>query len=104
MKTLLLSLVLLFSASAMAADDYKEVYAQYAENVQVVLTNQPCLKYEANGVQLNYAYAVKTDTGEKVTGCFTHDDKFIIIQLSDDDGKHYEFRINPDSFQPRSTL
>ena len=56
--------------------------------------------------QLNYAYAVETSTGQKITGCFTHDDKHIIVVLTDDEDKtkHYDFKINPDAFQPRATL
>lgn len=100
----LTAFLLLFSTSVLA-EPLREVYTQYAENVQIVLTNQPCVKWETpEGVQLNYAYAVKTDTGAKVTGCFTHDDKHIIIQLSDDAKNHYEFKISPDAFKPRSNI
>lgn len=100
----LIALALITFSLSSQAQEVKEVYTDYAENVQIVLTNQPCLKWKTENLQLNYAYAVKTDTGEKITGCFTHDVTHIIIQLSDDDKKHYEFRINPDAFKPRATM
>ncbi len=87
------------------AQETKEVYTQYTEDVQIVLTNQPCEKWKVDNMQLNHAYAVNTTTKERITGCFTHDSTHIIIQLSDDENKkHYEFRINPDAFQPRATM
>lgn len=88
------------------AKDVKEVYVDYAENVQIILTNQPCIKWDTpRDVQLNYAYAVNLKTKDTITGCYTHDDKYIIIQLSDAESKkHYEFKINPDAFKLRSSL
>ena len=88
------------------AKDVKEVYVDYAENVQIILTNQPCVKWDTpTDVQLNYAYAVNLKTKDTITGCYTHDDKYIIIQLTDaENKKHYEFKINPDAFKLKSAL
>lgn len=88
------------------AKDVKEVYVDYAENVQIILTNQPCVKWDTpTDVQLNYAYAVNLKTKDTITGCYTHDDKYIIIQLTDTENKkHYEFKINPEAFKVKSSL
>ena len=43
----LISLVLATFVMTASAGEYKEVYTQYTETVQIVLTNQPCLKWEA---------------------------------------------------------
>lgn len=88
------------------ADDLKEMYVDYAENVQVIITNQPCVKWDTpKDMQLNYAYAVNLKTKDTITGCYTHDVKHIIIQLTDvENKKHYEFKINPEAFKLRTTL
>ena len=93
-------------AYAKDVKDVKEVYVDYAENVQIILTSQPCIKWDTpDGVQLNYAYAVNLKTKDTITGCYTHDDKYIIIQLTDaENKKHYEFKINPDAFKVKSSL
>jgi hypothetical protein len=103
MKKLILLLALL-STNALARD-VKEMYLQYAEDVQIVLTNEPCPLPKTGNYQLNFAYAVNTRTQERITGCFTHDDNYIIVQLTDSTNKkHYEFKLNPDVFQLRPTL
>lgn len=88
------------------ADDIKEMYVDYAENIQVIITNQPCIKWDTpKDMQLNYAYAVNLKNKDTITGCYTHDNKHIIIQLTDvENKKHYEFKINSDAFKLRSSL
>lgn len=110
MKKYLLGLLLLISTASHADDALpilKEAYIQYDRTVQIVISNKECVKWKPEaGVQLNYAYAINTETGETITGCFTHDSKHIIIELTDDvDGKkHYHFEFEPQLFQPRATL
>jgi hypothetical protein len=88
------------------AEELKEMYVDYAQDVQIVITNKPCIKWETpKDVQLNYAYAVNLKNKDMITGCYTHDDKNIIIQLTDESNKkHYEFKITPEAFKSRSTL
>lgn len=103
MKRILLATALLTSLSAMAQEP-KEVYAQIDETTQIVLSNQPCLKWKEPSIQLNFAYAKNIKTGEMVTGCFTHEGDVIVIELSDDDNNMYHYRLKADHFMPRPSL
>ena len=104
MKRLLLATALLTSLSAMAQDT-KEVYVQLDRNVQLVLSNGECKKWKADpSVQLNYAYAVNIETGDKVDGCFTHEGDVIHVELSDEKNDMYSYKIKADNFMPRPSL
>jgi hypothetical protein len=105
MKKLIAVLLLAFSSVVSAADQVKSAYIQLERNVKIVITNQPCEKYKAVNVQLGFAYTINTDTGDTVTGCFAHDDKFIYIELSDEENKnHYTYKFSAERFQPSETL
>lgn len=105
MKRLLLATALLTSLSAMAAAEPKEVYVQLDRNVQLVLSSAECKKWKAEpNVQLNYAYAVNIETGDKVDGCFTHEADVIHVELSDEANNMYSYKIKADNFMPRPSL
>lgn len=104
MKRLLLATALLSSLSAYAVPDVKEVYAQIDETTQIILSNQPCLKWKEPSIQLNFAYAKNVKTGEQVTGCFTHEGDVIVIELSDDANNMYHYRLKADHFMPKPSL
>lgn len=104
MKRLLLATALLSSLSAMAQDT-KEVYVQLDRNVQLVLSSAECKKWKAEpSVQLNYAYAVNIETGDKVDGCFTHEGDVIHVELADEKNDLYSYKIKADNFMPRPSL
>lgn len=104
MKRILLATALLTSLSAMAQEP-REVYVQLDRNVQLVLSSAECKKWKADaGVQLNYAYAVNIETGDKVDGCFTHEGDVIHVELSDEKNDMYSYKIKADNFMPRPTL
>lgn len=104
MKRLLLATALLSSLSAMAQDT-KEVYVQLDRNVQLILSNAECKKWPpVEGLQLNYAYAVNIETGDKVDGCFTHEGDIIHVELADEKNDLYSYKIKADNFMPRPSL
>ena len=104
MKRLLLATALLSSLSAYAVPDVKEVYAQIDETTQIILSNQPCLKWKEPSIQLNFAYAKNVKTGEQVTGCFTHEGDVIHVELADEKNDLYSYKIKADNFMPRPSL
>lgn len=89
---------------------YQEMYVAFPDQARVVITNAPCLKFTKEHVgveQLNYAYAIKLDTREIVTGCFTHHGDVIEIELVEEDDpktkedeskQFYHYNIKADNF------
>ena len=117
MKKLLFGLALLFVVGCSNAEaveetttqEVKEMQVYLGEGVFLVITNEPCTKFvdpRGESIQLNYAYALNSKTGEKITGCFTHYQDIIEIQLSDDHEENvfYSYKVNADNFKPRITL
>lgn len=87
-------------------EEIKEVYVQMNPEVQIVLTNAPCNFFSVpTDVKLNLAYAHNINTGDKVTGCFSHEGDTIQIELIDPETKSlFSYRIKADNFQPRPGL
>lgn len=107
MKKILLALALLLSSTFSAASDreVKEMFVSLEPNVQLVITNAPCQMFKApETVQLNFAYAVNIDTGDKVEGCFTHSGDIIQIELRDDANNFYSYKVHSNKFQQRPNL
>lgn len=105
MKRILAVLAVVYAGSISAAEQTKEVYVQLDHQVQLVLSNAECKKWKADaGVQLNYAYAVNLQTGEQVSGCFTHEGDVIHVELSDEANNMYSYKIKADNFMPRPSL
>jgi len=103
-KTILLVLLASLSLTAQAKE-VREMFLPIEPTVQIVITNQPCTKFKAaETVQLNYAYAINTETGDTVTGCFTHEGDIIHIELVDDKGNFYSYKKPADLFLPRPNL
>jgi hypothetical protein len=104
MKKFIVLLALLPSL-AFAVEPLKEMFVQLDPQAQIVITNAPCKLYNASeNVQLNYAYAINIETGEKVEGCFTHHKDIIQIELKDDKNNFYSYKIHSDNFQVRPNL
>lgn len=96
----LFALLLLLALPAYATEA-REMYVNMSEGVQVVITDQPCEKWDQahTGLDLHYAYAVNNKTGEKVEGCYAHDDTSIYIELVDETTKNiYSYKIQADNF------
>ena len=92
--------LMLFSLIAYATEPL-EMFVNMGEGVQIVITDQPCEKWTKTqtGMDLHYAYAVNNNTGEKVTGCYGHDDLTIYIELVDEVTKNiYTYHIKADNF------
>lgn len=107
MKYLLALTLLVTSLFAQASDrELKEVYVSLEPTIQLVLTNLPCKLFTApETVQLNFAYAQNMETGDKVSGCFTHVGDIIQVELVDPSTKEfYEYKIHADKFQLRPNL
>jgi hypothetical protein len=105
MKRILAVLAVVYAGSISAAEQPKEVYVQLDHQVQLVLTNGECMKWKADaGYQLNYAYAVNLQTGDKVDGCFSHEGDVIHVELADESNNLYSYKIKADNFIPRPSL
>jgi hypothetical protein len=106
MKTILKVLALSFiGITSVYADDTKEMYVPLEPQIQLVISNAECKKWKATqNVQLNYAYAVNLANGEQITGCWTHKNNSIIIELTDDLKNFYSYKINADHFLIRPAL
>lgn len=108
LEHIFVGLALLTFACFAKAQEVLEMFVSLEPTVQVVITNQPCKKFTVNdGVQLNYAYAINIETGERVEGCFTHLGDVIQVELVDDAGdvpEFYHYKINADNFQKRPNL
>jgi hypothetical protein len=104
MKYILSVAILLATTAALAAEP-KEVYVQMDRSVQLVLSSAECKKWPpVEGLQLNYAYAVNIETGDKVDGCFSHEGDVIHVELSDEKNDLYSYKIKADNFMPRPAL
>ena len=102
LKVLALSLLGISSAYA---GDTKEMYVQLEPQIQLVISNAECKKWkDTKGIQLNYAYAVNLANGEQITGCWTHKNNTIIIELSDDLKNFYSYKVHADNFLIRPGL
>jgi hypothetical protein len=97
--------LLAFSTVAQAAEPkVASAYHQIERNVKIVITNQPCEKFKAE-VPLGAAYAINTDTGDTVTGCYALQNRVVYIELSDDENKnHYTYKYDVEVFQPTETM
>lgn len=105
MKYLLTLSLFLTSLFAHAGDKPPEVFVSIEPTVQLVLVNAPCEKFKAaEHVQLNYAYAINIETGDKVDGCFTHVGDIIQIELVDENGNFYSYKVHANLFLPRPNL
>lgn len=101
----LIALLALLPSLAWAVPETKEMFVSLEPNVQLVITNAPCTTYKApEHIQLNYAYAVNLDTGDKVGGCFTHSGDVIQIELRDENNNYYSYKIHADKFAVRPNL
>ena len=72
--------------------------------VELVVTDQPCEKWPTarTGLDLHYAYALERKTGDKVEGCYAHDQQYIYIELVNEATKEmFQYKINADNFVRR---
>jgi hypothetical protein len=105
MKKLITAILMAFSLTAIAVEQVKSAYIQIERNVKIVITNQPCEKFVTDEkLILGAAYAINTDTGDTVTGCFTVQDGSVYIELSDGAKNHYTYKYEASQFQPTETL
>lgn len=105
MKYILAMAVLLSATTALAAAEPKEMYVQLDRSVQLVISSAECKKWPpVEGLQLNYAYAVNIETGDKVDGCFSHENDIIHVELADEKNDLYSYKIKADNFIVRPAL
>jgi hypothetical protein len=110
--------LLAFSITANAVELPKSWYYQVDRNVKVVITQEPCTVMEGQGEKLFSAYALNTDTADRVDGCFSfrrvkESDKIMVhVELTGHDvtpeGKpyvsHYTYDYPIEKFQLSETM
>lgn len=105
MKKWWLIALMLVSMSAIGAE-LKEMYViipttpEYPQQTELIITNQPCEKWDSKDIDLHYAYALNLVTGEKITGCY-QGGEVIHIELSDDNNNLFHYDVFADNFIPK---
>jgi hypothetical protein len=96
----------------------KSWYYQVDRNVKVIISQDVCTVMEGQGEKLFSAYALNTDTGDRVDGCFSFrrvkdSDKIMVhIELQGKDAtpegqpyiKHFTYDYPIEKFQLSETL
>jgi hypothetical protein len=88
MNKFIAGVLLAFSITASAVELPKSWYYQVDRNVKVVISQEVCTVMEGEGEKLFQAYALNTDTADRVDGCFS----FRRIKESDKIMVHIELR------------
>ena len=88
------------------ATETKEMYVQYSNETNLVITNEECQLAKAENMKLYASYAVDIKTGKTLEeGCWYHDQEIIhVIFPPSSEREALDFPIPANLFQQKATM